>query len=369
MGKCRKKLSYYKTRLITILKIPKYMEILKQSHKNGELRYLDDAEFQHWKKLFKRMLLRTYIVKTELIPQFFATAKIQKRHTGGKPIGENDITALVVVKDVAVRLEMFLQHGRKIGIDRFVILDNGCGQDVLDWLAQQEDVDLYHTDDKFQTLAKDGWINRLISLYGRNKWYFQLDSDELPAFFGMEKHNLHDVVNRLEQKGYTRARAVMLDMYAKDGLFKQCDTPEEILSEFVYFDPASFIDEMHVGMNVKKGGSRYRMFGDKQMLTKCPLYKFGDGEIVIDAHFQWPYEEVKRAPYLFALLHYKYISQDLEEYMSRAKKGNFASGSRAYKAFAAAYNNHTLDTFYYEGSCRYEGESSLKELGFIEDIF
>lgn len=366
-----KKLRYYKLRLMVIVNLPRYMRMLDKAHREGELRYLSDADLRHWKTMFKKMLLRTYLVKTDLIVQFFATAKIQRLHTGRKPLGGNDIIGLVVVKDSALRLEAFLRHGRRIGIDRFAVLDNGCASEVLDWLKQQDDVDLYHTDDAFQTLAKDGWINRLISLYGRNRWYFQLDSDELPAFLGMETHDLHDVVRGLEQKGYTRARALLLDMYPKDGLFHAYNTPDEMLNDMAYFDsPAdSIVDEAHVGMSVKKGGPRYRVFGSKQMLTKCPLYKFGDAEVVIDAHFQWPYEEVNRSPYLFALLHYKYISNDYEEYAARVRKGNFASGSQGYKDFFAAYGDGTLRSFYYEGSCRYEGEASLRQLGFLETVY
>ena len=57
-------------------------------------------------------------------------------------------------------LDDFLRHYRALGVDRFVVLDNGSTDGSVDLLARQPDVDLYQVPRRFLPLRKQGWINR-----------------------------------------------------------------------------------------------------------------------------------------------------------------------------------------------------------------
>lgn len=369
MGKFYDYLRHVKAMGVTMLHLPKYLKIMDEAHEKGNLRYLSDADYKSWRDSFRAMLCHTYLIRSELMPQYFAAADIKTLHKSSAPLKPDDLVCVVVAKDVLTRLQLFVEHGRKIGVDRFAILDNGSGQEVLDWLTAQPDVDLYHTDEAFQTIRKDSWVNRILSLYGRNRWYLQLDTDELPVYFGMETHSVKDVIKWLEGQNLTCAKGIMLDMFAKEKLFHDCPTPDSIRENFPYFDPTTFFDVKTFGIPLKKGGPRTRLFGYPQMLAKHPLYYLGDIGITIDSHFQWPYRSARVTPYIFGLLHYKYIDADRDEFLARAKKGNFASGSAAYKAFSKYYAEHPDMTLYSENSARYEGIESLKKVGFIRDVW
>lgn len=98
-------------------------------------------------------------------------------------------------------------------------------------------------------------------------------------------------------------------------------------------------------------------------LTKYPLFRLQENEIMSNAHTIYPYSN-KKTPCFFALLHYKFMTKKDQIKMKKyARKGNFAGGSAEYKLYV---KKHSADQgsfcFYYEGSEEYTSSQSLSKI-------
>jgi hypothetical protein len=69
----------------------------------------------------------------------------------------------VCVKDACIRLPWFLSYYRKIGVDKFFIIDNDSDDGTADYLSNKKDVHLFWTDVEFNKAGQGmKWINDLI---------------------------------------------------------------------------------------------------------------------------------------------------------------------------------------------------------------
>ena len=82
-----------------------------------------------------------------------------------------------VVKNEIDRMHDFLWHYRGAGIERFMFVDNVSTDGTLEYLDAQPDVDVYRRRGPFDWRLKQGWINKIIEIYGCNQWYIYVDAD------------------------------------------------------------------------------------------------------------------------------------------------------------------------------------------------
>ena len=172
--------------------------------------------------------------------------------------------ALCVVKNDLRRMEMVVNHHRKIGIRHFAILDNGSDDGTLDWLVAQPDIDVFSVAQPFQSLRKYGWINRIIARYGYNRWYLYVDSDELFVYPGIESMGINELCQMTAKRGEDRIAAIMLDMYADRELYSPTLDDQPIEDQYCYFDSDSYTLTQSRRGPVIKGGPRKRLFSEKK---------------------------------------------------------------------------------------------------------
>lgn len=320
-----------------------------------------------WKKTFKKFIL-SQPDSIDIVKSFFTSVikPIKMRTQNNK----EDLILICVVKNDLERLKMFYEHYRKIGVNHFVIVDNNSDDGTREWLLQQTDSDIYLATDKFQSKRKYGWINKILSIYGFNRWYLYADSDELLVFNDIENHRIQDLIKYANDKNEKRVTTVMLDMYSDKSLFRQ-KSQKNIIDEYIYFDTNTYsISRNYKGLAIK-GGPRKRVLKDDEnwsgpLLIKHPLFYFEEGDVFESAHYIFPFE--KESFPVGALLHYKFIETDLERYKKIARDENFSNGSMEYKQYIKSYENNNHLTFMYEGSEKYIDSSSLKNIPFIEKI-
>src|SRR5262249_44928532 len=96
-----------------------------------------------------------------------------------------DILVFAAVKNEKARLDWFLNYYRRLGADKFIIVDNDSNDGTAEQLRGEPDVILYHTPDRY-SLAGWGvrWINEVIDRHGRKNWCLYLDADEAFVFPG-----------------------------------------------------------------------------------------------------------------------------------------------------------------------------------------
>lgn len=339
-------------------------KLVKAQHDHLEL---EIKEFDRWVAAFRQYLA----VEPRNLPIFqsFMTCQLELVEAGHMTHTDpHTPIALCVAKNDLRRLQMVVEHHRQLGIQHFVVLDNDSTDGSREWLVQQPDIDTFLVRQKFQSLVKYGWINRLIAHYGLNRWYLYLDSDELLVYPGCEQVDLLQLPRILEHKQHDRLAALMLDMYSAKTLYSLTDPVQPLQEQYNFFDSQSY--DLTVGKRgpIIKGGPRKRVFSEKSedspLLIKYPLFKAMPGTIFESAHYLYPYQQTRRIE--AAILHYKFLDSDLQRHEQIAREGNFQGGSREYKRYLSTYRDQQNLTFIGEGSVRYVDSSSLQHVSLIK---
>lgn len=347
--------------------------VYNRSFKNGELKYLSKEDFETWKKSMLAMLKEYcsagYNYRIRQVIYTFANSKIEVVKKTDPCETGNPIVVLCIKNDLK-RIQMLVDHYRKLGVVKFAFMDNGSDDGTFEWLLEQQDIDLFRCFEPYQTAVKEGWINRIVSYYGFNRWYIITDSDELLVFQGMEEHSLADLIKRLNQKGYKRIEGLTLDTYAEGRLFGKS---EDIRKDYRWIDANSYqeIDAVAGIYKIKRfvGGPRYRLMNSTITLSKYPLVNWEKGTISDSAHFQYPHDLIGESPCAAGILHFKFIDKDLDVFEKRAKKNSgFSTGGTIYKQYMKFVQNQDDTSFMYEGSIEFVSSEVLKKIPFINPI-
>ena len=101
---------------------------------------------------------------------------------------------MVVLRNEAARLPHFLDYYRSLGVDHFLMVDNGNNDGSAEFLAEQSDVSLWRTEASYRdTRFGLDWSGWLLMRYGHGHWCLTLDVDELLTYPGLSTHNLRDL--------------------------------------------------------------------------------------------------------------------------------------------------------------------------------
>ncbi len=344
------------------------------AYRKGELAYLSKAELGSWKRAMYEMLREYWvkgrygIIRKKIVFSFCDSHIEVIRRT--EPCDKNKPIVVLCVRNDIRRIKMLVDHYRALGVTQFAILDNGSDDGTYEWLLKQTDVDLYRCVAQYQTNVKEGWINRLISYYGFDRWYIVTDSDELFVYPGMETLPLAELTKRLEDAGVKRVKALTLDTYSDAPLFTES---ADIRKDFRWIDSDSYTEKTtSAGIyRIKRfiGGPRYRLMNSTVPLDKHPLVYWETGTISSDAHYQFPHSYINEAPCFAGVLHYKFIDADLEEFKKRASdQSTFAGNGIFYREYMDFFNAQQQRSLMYDGSIEFTSSEALKQIPLIERL-
>lgn len=329
---------------------------------------------RRWKRSFYHYLCELKETSYDYPDRFhviegFAKSNIQCISKARERKKQKEPILICVIYNEIERMQTFLEHYRNIGIKRFAVIDNGSTDGTVRYLMKQGDVDLFQVKDKFESRIKAGWINRVIAYYGTRCWYLVVDADELFVWQGKEESSIQDCLSYLKKQNITRARSLMVDMYPKESAWSQKDSFEEVFPRCRYFDCDTYYHKNIEDIYLLCGGPRNRVFGMEVWLTKYPLFRLRENEIMSNAHTIFPYENTK-TPCFFAILHYKFMTKtDLVKMKKYARTGNFAGGSFEYKTYVKKHRaNQDSFHFYYPGSEEYISSQSLSKIKEIDQL-
>ena len=286
-------------------------------------------------------------------------------------LSADDIPLIVCVKNGSYYLRYFLAHYRRLGVTRFIVLDDGSDDGTAATLAGEADVDVF-TSTLDYTAARRGlvWRDALIRLYGRNRWYLSVDIDEFLVYPGCENRPLSDFIADLRAAGLDRSLAPMLDLYPDGPLSNNGaaggSTPLEI-SPLIDGDGYDVANRKFCASIV--GGARRRLFRNEIRLSKFPVIfvdeatRYHGGSI----HAPLPFRR-NFAPVTAALLHFKFSANSIAEFAEIVARGNHFDNARFYRMIVDSDDFGADMDLRYGGSMRIHDSEDLVRNGFMQDL-
>jgi hypothetical protein len=288
-----------------------------------------------------------------------------------RALSRDEIPLIVLSHNEGRLIRAFLSHYRKLGVTRFLWLDDASTDGSVERLAGEEDVDLYTSNVRYRAAYRGRlWRKMLVERYGMDRWYLSLDADEFLVYRHSDEIALPEVIRTLQKRGIYHLPAPMIDLYPPgrvvDGHYTGQDgqMPWEVAS---HFDTSGY--EMKLSSHTLKieGGVRWRAFGSLPLLTKFPvMYWQKRTHLKKTVHHPAPYWRNFEFP-LGVLLHFKFFA-DFE-----ARFDATATSGQHYKR--GAYYRHILnqiekpDDLVLESgiSAPYRDPEDLYERGFFAD--
>lgn len=299
-----------------------------------------------------------------------------QRKTGNN-IPHDQVILVGVVKNDLPKIRMQIAHHRSLGIQNFVYIDNMSSDGTFEWLRNQN-VDLYQVDEPFSALIKIAWIRQITDVYGYNRWYLILDSDELLVYPGMEYGDIKDLIHFAEKEDMNFIQSFLIDVYSKGKIFGESRESinidaDSLKKQNCYFDTDSyFFRPSYKGLRIV-GGPRTRIFSSKKepftpLLTKNTFACLRK-EDMLGVHYLKPYYRNFNHPIISGLLHYKFLPNDYQKYRQIVCNGNYAGGSREYKRYCQVLEKKPDLYFYYEKSQKWERSLDLLKINIMNQKY
>lgn len=317
----------------------------------------------------RRLLVRAIRRRHELAPVVDRTGTI----------GRRDILAFLCIRNEVQRLPFVLAHHRRLGVQHFLVVDNGSTDGSQALLAGQPDVSLWATGASYKA-SRFGmdWLGWLLLRHGHGHWCLTLDADEILIYPHWQTRPLAALTGWLERQGQAALGALTVDLYpdgpVSQGHHAPGDDPTALLR---WFDGGNYQVQVQPKMGNLwiQGGARARaFFADTPRraptLNKIPLVRW-----------HWRYAYVNSTHSLLpprlnrvyatdggmltsgALLHTKFLPGIVDRSAEEKARGeHFGDGAQ----FASYYDRLTADPVLKTAtSSRYTGWRQLEALGLI----
>jgi hypothetical protein len=276
----------------------------------------------------------------------------------------------LVTRDGANLLPSFMRHYRGLGVTRFIAVDDQSSDGTRDLLAGHTDVDLWASSVRYRE-AKHGlfWRERLARMYGWERWYVNVDTDEFLVYDGMDRHGLPDLLRWLERKRLRLLLAPMLDLYPPGALSAAVLEPDRAAWEVAtHFDTAGYTIDAGKRTTRIFGGPRARLFGVRAQMTKFPIL-YWDRRTFFSKGVHAPFPYVRNfGPIAGGLLHFKYFSDFRDRVEAAVVDEQYWRGSAEYQAYYERLRDVPDLVMTADVSKPYAGVGDLVALGFIAPI-
>jgi hypothetical protein len=180
------------------------------------------------------------------------------------PDRANEIRAFLAVRNEIQRLPYVLAHHRALGVERFVVVDNGSSDGTVDYLLTEPDVHVFVTTASYQE-ARNGidWFELLLHVYGRDRWCLLLDADEHLVYPDSETVDLRKFCSALEERGLNCLATIFIDLYADRSVAEtKCADGRSPLETCRFFDSSGYHHFPTSASQMPRiyGGARARLF-------------------------------------------------------------------------------------------------------------
>lgn len=320
----------------------------------------------------RRLLLRALRARRQL-------SALQDRTAAIRP---GAVLGFSVLRNEALRLPYFLEHYRALGVDHFLVVDNGSDDGSDAYLAGQPDVSLWQTGASYHN-SRFGldWLGWLLMRYGHGHWCLTADADELLVYSGWESHPLQDLTGWLDAQGRAGFGALMLDLFPDGPLGAQdCKPGQNPLEVLGWFDAGPYRARRQLprGNLWVQGGTRERVFfadspDRSPTLNKIPLVRWNrrwaytnSTHALLPRRLNALYSGPGGAEPSGVLLHTKFLPEIVAKSAIEKQRGQHF---HAPQKFSGYYDQLTAaPCLWHEGAQRYSGTCQLEALGLMTPL-
>lgn len=274
-----------------------------------------------------------------------------------KSLTPRSLLLFATLRNERARLPYFLKYYRDLGIEQFLIVDNGSNDGSRDYLAAQPDVSVWTTNASYKD-ARFGmdWLNALLRKHAHGRWALVVDVDKFFLYPFCDTRPLRALTDWLDDAGLRSFGTLLLDMYPRgpvsDHPCIEGQNPFEVAN---WFDSANYsITRNGQYRNLwVQGGPRARAFFTKTpraapALNKVPLVKWDRGYAYVSStHMLLPrglnltYDTLGGEKASGCLLHAKFLSTMVDKATEELDRGQHYAGGREYRAYAEGLEDHT----------------------------
>ncbi|SFO94063.1 glycosyltransferase family 2 protein [Tranquillimonas alkanivorans] len=287
--------------------------------------------------------------KYRLLRAFRKRRELTARADRTPRIGRQEVLLFSTVRNERIRLPYFLRYYREMGVDHFLMVDNGSDDGSADYLAQQDDVSLWTTGASYKAAGFGiDWMNWLLRRHAHGHWALTVDVDEFLVFPFCDARPLKALCEWLEASSLRSFGAMLLDMYPKGPVsaqpYREGQDPFEVAE---WFDSGNYvISKNPLFRNLWiQGGPRARtFFADKPhlapALNKIPLVKWkrsyayaSSTHMLLPRGLNLVYDQSGGEITSGCLLHAKFLHTLGEKAAEEMRRGEHYAGGREYRAY------------------------------------
>ena len=266
-------------------------------------------------------------------------------------IGPDDTLCFLCVHNELTLLPYVLTYYRKLGIDHFLIVDNASDDGTREFLSDQPDVSLWHTDASYKA-ARFGmnWINWLLRKYGTGHWCLTVDADEFLVFPFCDTRPLQALTDWLQASEVRAFGSMLLDMYPRGHIdetpYQPGQNPFEIAS---WFDSGNYTyrkNPKYRNLWIQGGPRARTFFADSPKkapaLNKVPLVHWkrhycyaSSTHMLLPRGLNLVYDEGGGEKASGCLLHAKFLDTLSHKLADEAERKQHFAGSSEYKSYQA----------------------------------
>lgn len=321
------------------------------------------------KKIRPYMIKRFLHWKYGLLRSDFRMKKIDEKPV---PKSHDEIRVFAMLRNESLRLPYFLHYYKKLGVDRFIFIDNGSTDDSPEIILNDDQSHLFCTDEIFKHYGN--WNEILFNKYGVGNWCVAVDLDEFITYPHIEHIDLKKLCKALDERQYNALPCFLLDMYSdKPFIENKYTRGDDPLKTCSYFD-ADYHTEERTLLNPKKmkqyravrisGNMRKRVFELDENLSKVPLIKYSKNMYLADGRHY--IDGAKCSDIRGAVLHMKYLQDFNERVIEEEKRGVHADGAISYQYYAAKVRDDKAVTAFSSESTKYQNSRSLLDCGIMK---
>ena len=142
----------------------------------------------------------------------FTMTKLDNRAAGDN---KDEIRVILIAHNEITRLPFLLDYYRKLGVNRFFVVDDKSTDGTREYLLAQPDCHVFDPSNTYrESQTGRHWRALLLNTYGADHWTLVLDADELLVYPHCEHVNLKQLCNYLDSVKARVFFAFMLDLYA-----------------------------------------------------------------------------------------------------------------------------------------------------------